>query len=76
MGRALQIRNVPDAVIDELKSRAREQGVSLSAYALKVLSRDAGRPALREVLDLPPLGGGSITGRQVVAALRAERGGR
>ena len=57
---------MPDEVIDGLKNRAREQGLSLSAYALRVLSRDADRPALREVLSLPPLGDGRITGQRVV----------
>jgi plasmid stability protein len=75
MGKALQIRNVPDEVLDELKAKARREGVSLSAYALRVLSRAADRPALREVLALPPVGRRRIGAEQVLAALRHERGG-
>lgn len=76
MGKALQIRNVPDDVLADLKDRARREGVSLSAYALGVLRREADRPALREVLSLPPVGGGRIDGERVLAALRHERGSR
>jgi plasmid stability protein len=76
MGKALQIRNVPDQVLDELKAQARRKGVSLSAYALGVLSREADRPALREALALPPVGGGRIGAEEVLSALRRERGSR
>lgn len=72
----MQIRNVPDEILADLKAKARREGVSLSAYALSVLSRAADRPALHEVLALPPVGGGRIGGEQVLAALRQERGGR
>ncbi len=47
----MQIRDVPEAVRRTLKARAAARGESLNTYLLDVLSRDAARPSVREVLD-------------------------
>ena len=50
----IQIRNVPDALHRQLKSRAALAGMSLSDYLLSEIRRVAGRPtldALRVRLD-------------------------
>jgi plasmid stability protein len=69
----LQIRNVPDDVHRNLKSRAAAAGMSLSEFALAELRRAAERPTRDEILEriadrTPPR-------RKVsaAAAVRAER---
>jgi antitoxin FitA len=47
----LQIRNVPEETRRALKSRAAARGESLNAYLLELITRDAGRPTVAEVLD-------------------------
>lgn len=47
---ALQIRNVPDELLDKLKARAASQGQSLSEYALSELRVAADRVTLDEFL--------------------------
>jgi plasmid stability protein len=44
----IQIRNVPDDVHRVLKERAAEEGMSLSAYLLRDISRAAERPSWEE----------------------------
>src|SRR5438309_2335161 len=50
MGRPLQIRNVPEPVHEALKAKAEAAGMSLAAYALRVLEHDAHRPSLEKLL--------------------------
>ena len=45
----IQIRNVPDALHRELKSRAALEGVSLSDYLLREIRRIAERPTIEEL---------------------------
>jgi hypothetical protein len=47
---AIQIRDVPRDVHERLRRRAEAQHVSLSAYVLHLLQRDAGRPSTGEWL--------------------------
>jgi plasmid stability protein len=51
MAPAIQIRNVPDALHRDLKARAAEAGMSLSAYLLAELRDLAVRPSMREWLE-------------------------
>lgn len=51
MGSLLQIRDVPDDARRALKARAAQQGESLNAYLLKLISREVARPTVREVLE-------------------------
>jgi plasmid stability protein len=46
----IQVRNVPDEIHRELKSRAALQGVSLSDYVLELARRDVRRPTVEEWL--------------------------
>jgi plasmid stability protein len=48
---ALTIRDVPDDVLDSLKTRAARAGKSLQAYALEALTREAATPSLSEMMD-------------------------
>lgn len=76
MSTMIQIRNVPDAVHRELKSRAALEGVSLSDYLLREIRRIAERPSIDELrarLHSRP----SVTLSESPAdAVRAERDGR
>ncbi|ASU83978.1 antitoxin [Nocardiopsis gilva YIM 90087] len=48
---AITIRNVSDSVATALKVRAAQEGKSLQAYALDVLTREAKKPTLAEIAD-------------------------
>jgi len=49
MSKMVQIRNVPDVVHRELKSRAALSGLSLSDYLLRELKRTLERPTREEL---------------------------
>lgn len=49
MSTMIQIRNVPDALHRELKSRAARAGMSLSDYLLREITLVAERPTLEEM---------------------------
>lgn len=69
----IQIRNVPDALHRQLKSRAALAGMSLSDYLLGEIRRVAERPTLAELrarLELRPEAKLSVEPAQ---AIRAER---
>ena len=59
MTKMIQIRNVPDELHRELKSRAALAGMSLSDYLLQELQRSASRPSREEllarILSRPPI---------------------
>lgn len=72
----IQIRHVPEAIHRRIKTRAAEEGLTLSDFLLREVVRIAEQPTAREVLDrlatLPP-----IRSRKSDAALvRAERDSR
>ena len=72
--KTLQIRNVPDPVHAELKSRAAKAGLSLSEFLLQEVERIAAKPPLSEVLERarqrPATG---LTRQQIVDSIRAGR---
>lgn len=49
MGTMIQVRNVPDELHRQLKSRAALAGMSLSGYLLNEIRRMAERPRLEEM---------------------------
>src|SRR5690242_4681557 len=49
MSTMIQIRNVPEALHRELKSRAAREGMSLSDYLLREIRHVAERPTLEEM---------------------------
>lgn len=74
MAKPLQIRDVPEPVHEALRAKARRAGLSLSAYALRVLERDARQPSLEEVFGRVERRSGGRAPRHAVAeALDAER---
>jgi len=48
---AIQIKNVPPELHQQLRERARREGRNLSDYALDVLRRDLAVPTTREWLE-------------------------
>jgi plasmid stability protein len=77
MGRPLQIRNVPEPVHDALKAKAEAAGMSLTAYALRVLEHDALRPSLEELLArVEQRKGGRVPLEGAARALETERSSR
>ena len=59
MGVMIQIRNVPESLHRQLKSRAALAGMSLSEYLLREIRRSAERPTVEELRarlhKLPPV---------------------
>lgn len=51
MGKMVQIRNMPEKMHRILKSRAAQEGMSLSAYLLRELKKTAGRPTEAELRE-------------------------
>jgi plasmid stability protein len=51
MSKMIQIRNVPDEIHRALKVRAAREGMTLSAYLLREVSRLAERPTLEELIE-------------------------
>lgn len=61
---AIQVKDVPEDLHERARRRAREEGMTLSAYVLDTLRRDLSRPSRRAwlemlhsedtLLDLPP----------------------
>jgi hypothetical protein len=73
MGKPLQIRDVPDEVLEVLKRRAAREGDSLSSYALKLLTWHAWHADLSEFVDWPPITDKPIGREDIVAAIRVGR---
>ena len=55
VGKPLQIRDVPEPVLETLRERAEERNMSLASYALEVLTRHAQSKTMSEVLAGPRL---------------------
>jgi plasmid stability protein len=74
MARTIQVRNVPEAVLRQLKRRAEAMGQSLSEHLLGELTRLAGLPTRREMRErLATLGEVKLS-RSAAALVRRERG--
>lgn len=75
MSSLLQIRNVPDDARRALKARAAARGESLNAYLLELLTREAERPTLAEVLDRAARRAerAQVPAAEALAQARAER---
>ena len=72
----IQIRNVPDALHRQLKSRAALAGMSLSDYLLAELRQVAERPTLAELRARLEQRPGVALTLAPADAVRAERDGR
>ncbi len=69
----IQIRNVPDALHRQLKSRAAQAGMSLSDYLLSEIRQVAERPTLGELRARLERRAGVTSGLAPAQAVRAER---
>jgi plasmid stability protein len=58
VGRPLQIRNVPEPVLDTLRERADAVHMSLAAYALEVLTQHVATKSMGQALAGPRLRSG------------------
>jgi plasmid stability protein len=66
VGRPLQIRNVPEPVLDTLRERADEVHMSLAAYVLEVLTQHVATKSMSQVLAGPRLRHGKpLTDREI-----------
>ena len=73
MGKPLQIRDVPDEILEVLKRRAAREGESLSSYALKLLAWHASHIDLAEFVDWPAITDKPISREDIVEAIQAGR---
>jgi plasmid stability protein len=74
MSKMIQVRNVPDRLHRELKSRAKRRGQSLTAYIQELLEREVSRPDPADVFARIEARGPLVKGNVDFAALiRAER---
>jgi plasmid stability protein len=72
MATPLQIRNMPDDVLEALRERAAKRHLSLAAYAREVLVREAARATMEETLAGPRLiAGRRLTTRELKQLTRA-----
>ena len=51
MGRMIQMRHVPEALHRKLKSRAAMEGLTLSDYLVREITKLADRPTMAELRD-------------------------
>jgi len=73
MAKTVQIRDVPDGVHSQLRSRAAASGTSLSEYVLRELIELAGRPEVSDVLRRSGERSGGATSADIVDAVRRGR---
>jgi antitoxin FitA len=73
----IQIRDVPEAVRDELARKAAAAGQSMQAYLLGELTKLAERPSMAEIVRRAQaqakVSGSAVTMDDAVAAVRAAR---
>ncbi len=73
MTKMIQVRNVPDAVHREAKSRAARAGLSLSDYILRELESALSVPPVEEVLARIASRQSPVLSESSVEAIRSER---
>lgn len=73
MSKTVQVRDVPDDVHAQLRSRAAAAGASLSEYLLRELIELAGRPAVSDVLRRAHERSGGSSTADIVATVRRGR---
>lgn len=77
MAKNLQVRDLDEEVLAELKARAARARQSLSAYAAQVLTESVARPTaddLRERLEALKALGGGATRDDILDEIRKSRG--
>ncbi len=75
---SVQIKNVPPAIHEVLRSRAQRAGQSLQAYLLAELEAQASRPTNRELFDRinRECSGGRVSPAYAAELIRADRDAR
>lgn len=73
MSKMIQVRNVPDRLHRELKSRAKARGQSLTAYIEEILEREVSRPTLEGVIERIERRGPLLPDVDFAELIRAER---
>jgi plasmid stability protein len=76
MSKMIQIRNVPDALHRQIKSRAAEEGLSLSDYVMRELRRSVSYPNQAELVARIRARGELKVSMSPAEAIRLEREGR
>ncbi len=74
MSKMIQIRNVPDEVHQALKIRAAKEGMSLSDFLRREVTKVAAKPSLEEVIERIKQRGPVGEPFDSVAAVREIRG--
>ena len=75
MSKMIQIRNVPDDVHRTLKARAAREGMSLSDYLLREITKAAERATLNDLFERARRRGQVKLSEDPVVTLRKLRGG-
>jgi hypothetical protein len=74
---SIQVKDVPDDVHATLRRRAAAAGQSLQEYLLAQLTEAARKPTIAELFErVEQRTGGSFSGADAVAAIRADRDAR
>lgn len=76
MPKMIQVRNVPDRLHGELKSRAEAAGMTLTDYIQEILEREMATPPPEEVFARIRGRDSVDLGRPAAEILREERGDR
>jgi antitoxin FitA len=74
--RLIQIRHVPEPVHRKLKTRAAQEGMSLSDYLLREIEQITKRPSIDELLERIRLRDKVSSTPDTVSAVRDEREAR
>lgn len=73
---AIQVKNVPPELHEELRRRAAEEGIDLQDYLLRVLRRDVSVPTQRQWLERlrqQPVAAGLPPAADILDEARANR---
>jgi antitoxin FitA len=77
MTKMIQLRHVPDSLHKRLKTRAKQEGLTLSAYLIREAAKLAARPTMAEMMarlaSREPVTGLSESPAEIIRAARDER---
>ena len=76
MGKMIQMRHVPDELHRKLKSRAAMEGLTLSDYLVREITKLADRPTMAELRDRIERRSSVVVKTKPAKAVRAERNSR
>jgi antitoxin FitA len=75
MSKMIRLRQVPDALLRQIKARAAKSRLSLSDYLIREMRKIAERPTLEEMRERLR-GSGSLSRERLTKAFRAEQKSR